>query len=471
MSSVGGTTTVTEAASAASVDFHQATLVWLFPRTTAPVDLRAGAPRELSIGREETSAVWLSGSDVSRRHAVLRLAADGAARIADLGSRNGVRVNGRSVSEAPIGVGDVVRLGGWVGLVTSTPGAFEEIAPGLWGGAALQASLAPLRQAAASDLPIVLEGETGTGKELVTRALHRWSGRPGPLVAVNCAALPEGLAEGELFGYRRGAFTGADRASAGFFRSAHGGTLLLDEVSDLPLPLQAKLLRVLEEREVQPLGEIRPVPIDVRVVVAGQQPLIEAVRAGRFRADLLARLDGLAVRLPPLRRRREDVLPLFSHLLQELGQGHAPSIESDFAERLCMHDWPFNVRELVLLARRLLTLYGREATLRAQHLPERLAGGGESREPDPLASRAPAAARPAPAVPPEPVELPALVVALRASGGNVARAAAMLGISRQRAYRLMEGQAVDLEALRRPEEKREEKLEEKLEAKLEEKPE
>jgi transcriptional regulator with AAA-type ATPase domain len=451
MSSVGGTTTVTEAASAASVDSHQAALVWLFPRAIGPVDLGAGGARELSIGRDETSAVCLSGNDVSRRHAVLRIAADGGARIADLGSRNGVRVNGRPVSESAIGVGHVVRLGGWVGLVTATPGAFSEIAPGLWGGAALQTALAPLRQAAASDLPIVLEGETGTGKELVTRALHRWSGRPGPLVGVNCAALPEGLAEGELFGYRRGAFTGADRASAGFFRGAHGGTLLLDEVSDLPLPLQAKLLRVLEEREVQPLGEIRPVPIDVRVVVAGQQPLIEAVRAGRFRADLLARLDGLAVKLPPLRRRREDVLPLFSHLLEALAQGHAPSMESDFAERLCMHDWPFNVRELVLLAKRLLTLHGREVTLRAQHLPERIAGaGGESRDPDPLAARPAAPAAP---LPPEPVELPALVVALRASGGNVARAAAMLGISRQRAYRLMEGQAVDLEALRRPEEK------------------
>jgi transcriptional regulator with PAS, ATPase and Fis domain len=340
-----------------------------------------------------------------------------------------------------------------VGLVAARPSTFLEIAPGLWGGAALEEALAPLRRAAASDLPIVLEGETGTGKEVVTRALHRWSGRPGPLVAVNCAALPEGLAEGELFGYRRGAFTGADRASAGFFRGADGGTLLLDEVSDLPLPLQGKLLRVLEEREVQPLGEIRPVPIDVRVVVAGQQPLIEAVRAGRFRADLLARLDGLSVRLPPLRARREDVLPLFSRLLEEMGQGRAPSMESDFAESLCMHDWPFNVRELVLLAKRLLTLHGSEVTLRAQHLPDRMAGSpGASPAAPGTAAAAPARA---PAGPSDPVELPALVVALRASGGNVARAAAMLGISRQRAYRLMEGQAVDLEALRNPEDRRE----------------
>jgi transcriptional regulator with AAA-type ATPase domain len=454
MTSVGGTTTVTEAASAARASSDEGALIWLFPRPAPPVDLRPGSRRELAIGRDESSAVCLSGNDVSRRHAILRIDPQAGIRIADLGSRNGVRVNGRPVAEAAIGVGDVVRIGGWVGLIAPKSGAFLEIAPGLWGGAALEEALAPLRQAAASDLPIVLEGETGTGKELVARALHRWSGRPGPLVAVNCAALPEGLAEGELFGYRRGAFTGADRPSAGFFRGADGGTLLLDEVSDLPLPVQGKLLRVLEEREVQPLGEIRPVPIDVRVVVAGQQPLIEAVRAGRFRADLLARLDGLSVRLPPLRARREDVMPLFSHLLEEIGQGRAPSMESDFAERLCMHDWPFNVRELVLLTKRLLTLHGSDVTLRAQHLPDRIAGGPSASPAAPSPGTAGVVTR-APAAAADPVELPALVVALRASGGNVARAAAMLGISRQRAYRLMEGQAVDLEALRNPEEKRE----------------
>jgi transcriptional regulator with PAS, ATPase and Fis domain len=195
-----------------------------------------------------------------------------------------------------------------------------------------------LQRAATSDLPVILEGETGTGKEVVTRCLHQWSVRSGPLVAVNCAALPEALAEGELFGYRRGAFTGADKPSQGFFRSAEGGTLLLDEVTDLPLPLQAKLLRVLEEHEVQPLGEPRPIPIDVRVVVAGQQSLLEASRQGRFRPDLLARLDGVTVHLPPLRSRREDVPPLFSRFLTELGQGCVPSVEVDFVERLCLHD-------------------------------------------------------------------------------------------------------------------------------------
>ncbi len=457
MGSDGGNTTVTEAASAgARAAVPGSALVWLFPRSGGtPVALDWSDNDELTIGRDDACDVHLFGNDVSRRHAVLRRSLpEAGVVIADLGSRNGVRVNGRVVSASRIGLGDVVRLGGWIGVVTATPGELTQIAPGLWGGAAFQAAVAPVRRAAASDLPIVLEGETGTGKEVVTRALHRWSGRSGPLVAVNCAALPETLAEGELFGYRRGAFTGADRASTGFFRSAEGGTLLLDEVSDLPMALQAKLLRVLEERAVQPLGETRPVPIDVRIVVAGQQSLMEAVRAGRFRADLLARLDGLTVRLPPLRNRREDILPLFSQLLGELGQARTPAIESDLAERLCLHDWPFNVRELVLLVKRLLTLHAGEVTLRAQHLPDRIGDAAVSPAGAPVStspqkSLAPERS-PAPA---EPIELPALVVALRASGGNVARAAAILGISRQRAYRLMEGQAVDLEALRKPEER------------------
>jgi transcriptional regulator with AAA-type ATPase domain len=423
-------------------------LVWVFPLATAPaVPLIGSEPRVVSIGREEGSDVKLSGDGVSRKHATVRWGVgETPPFIEDQDSRNGVRVNGALVRSAELAPGDVVRLGGWVGVVTDAPGPFGEVAPGLFGGAALAQAIEPLRRAAPSDLPMVLEGETGTGKEVVARALHSFSGRSGQMLAVNCAALPEGLAEAELFGYRRGAFTGADRASPGFFRGAEGGTLLLDEVSDLPLPIQAKLLRVLEQREVQPLGEVRPVPVDVRLVVAGQQSLAKAVHEGRFRADLLARVEGLTVRLPPLRQRREDVLPLFSRLLSEMGQGRAPAVESDFVERLCAHDWPFNVRELVLLVRRLLVLHAGEASWRAAHLPERM---GSVRPEAPAGSQPRAAAAPAPSDPhaAEPIELPALVAALRASGGNVARASALLGITRQRAYRLMEGQ-IDLEALR-----------------------
>jgi DNA-binding NtrC family response regulator len=211
-------------------------------------------------------------------------------------------------------------------------------------------------------------------------------------------------------------------------------------------------LRVLQEGEVQPLGETRPVPVDVRIVVASQQPLMEAVKDGRFRADLLARLDGITVRLPPLRERKEDVPHLFSHLLRELSNGRAPAVEGEVIERLCIHDWPFNVRELVQLVRQLLVLHPDETLLCGQHLPARIGvQPGES-----LMGKA--AGKPGlrtEAVGPRPageqVELPALLVALRASGGNVARASAMLGITRQRAYRMMESHAVDLDAIREQE--------------------
>jgi DNA-binding NtrC family response regulator len=438
MPSDSGTTTITESSTPKHGEGMAAlALVWLFPQGEG----------EWLIGRDPACAMRLEGNDVSRRHAAIRrTAADAQPVIVDLGSRNGIRVNGCAVATSELGCGDVVRVGGWVGVVAAAPSTFLEIAPGLLGGAVLQSAVAPLRQVAPSSLTIVLEGETGTGKEIVTRAVHAWSGRPGPLVAVNCAALPEGLAEGELFGYRRGAFTGADRASPGFFRSAQGGTLLLDEVSDLPLPLQAKLLRVLQEGEVQPLGETRTTPIDVRIVVASQQPLMDAVREGRFRADLLARLDGITVRLPPLRQRKEDVPHLFSHLLREWTKGRAPAIECDLVERLCVHDWPFNVRELVQLVRQLLVLHPGDSLLCAEHLPARI--GLPAAEPI-----APPAGKVSPRLDAarasvEAVELPTLLSALRAAGGNVARAAAMLGITRQRAYRLMENHAVDLEAIR-----------------------
>jgi DNA-binding NtrC family response regulator len=208
-------------------------------------------------------------------------------------------------------------------------------------------------------------------------------------------------------------------------------------------------LRVLQEGEVQPLGEMRPVPVDVRIVVASQQPLMDAVKQGRFRADLLARLDGITVRLPPLRQRKEDVPHLFSHLLRELTFGRAPAVEGDLVEQLCIHDWPFNVRELVQLVRQLLVLHPGESLLHAAHLPARIG----ARSGDAVPGKAPGkpAARADAAATGETVELPALLVALRASGGNVARASAMLGITRQRAYRMMEGHDVDLDAIREQE--------------------
>lgn len=434
----GGTTITEQGSPEYEGEARGLALDWAYPEPSAPhVNLLWEHQPELVIGRDEDCAVRLSGKEVSRRHAVLRHEG-GAVVLADLDSRNGTRVNGQPVSSSPLSVDDVVRIGNWVGVVTRLPGPFGEIAPGLLGGPVLRAALDPLQKAAKSDLPVVLEGETGTGKEVAARSLHLWSERAGSFVAVNCAALPEGLAEAELFGYRRGAFTGADRASPGLFRDAHKGTLLLDEVSDLPLGVQAKLLRVLEQREVQPLGETQPVPVDVRVVVAGQESLSDSVAKGRFRGDLLARLEGVTVRLPPLRQRRGDVPPLFLHLLEQLSSGPVPEVRIDLIERLATHDWPFNVRELVLAVRRILVFHEKEPVIHAGHLAERFTRAGAS------------ASSPSGSRDPQDVALPELVMALRAAGGNVTRAAATLGITRQRAYRLMDAGDVDLESLRQP---------------------
>jgi DNA-binding NtrC family response regulator len=443
-------TTDTEAGAAFAGEAAPAlALVFVGPHASRPpFPLEWNDPQPRVIGREETCALSLAGTDVSRRHASLQRGTHGELTLVDLDSRNGTQVNGTPVRVQRVGLGDVVRLGGWVGVIADAPEPVSEIAPGLFGGSVLRRALAPLATAAPSDLPIVLEGETGTGKEVVARAIHAWSGRSGPFIAVNCAALPEGLAEAELFGYRRGAFTGADRPSSGFFRAADSGTLLLDEIQDLPLALQAKLLRVLEQREVQPLGESRPVPVDVRIVVAGQESLLRAVRERRFRADLLARLDGLSLRLPPLRARREDVPALFCQLWIALGGRALPSLEFDFVERLCMHDWPLNVRELVLLVRRLLVFHANDPSLRATHLPARM-GEEVERSPSLRAQPSPAAAEKSSEASPERIELPELIAALRAAQGNVTQAATLLGITRQRAYRLIEGHALDLDDLRK----------------------
>lgn len=415
-------------------------LSWLFPRPTDPaLELDWPPGEERLIGREDGLAMRLADPNASRRHARLSREGDGVFLL-DLGSRNGTFVNGRRVQSTRLAMGDIVRIGDSVAVVTDRPGVPVEIAPGLHGGALMAQVLAAAQRAAPSNLPIILEGETGTGKEVVARAIHAWSGRSGDFVAVNCAAMPEGLAEGELFGYRRGAFTGADRASPGVFRSADGGTLLLDEVVDLPLVIQAKLLRALEQQEVQPLGESRPVPVDVRVILAAQSPLRLAVETERFRGDLLARLDGLTVRLPPLRDRVGDVPALFQRLFAVHNEGVGPALEADFVERLCLYDWPFNVREVALLAKRLHVLCDPQASLTASDLPARMLEGSAGQGAPSEASPARDAEAPA---------LPAMLAALRACQGNVTQAAGALGISRQRAYRMLQGHAVDIEEVRR----------------------
>jgi DNA-binding NtrC family response regulator len=394
----------------------------------------------LTIGRDPECDVPLPGAQTSRRHAEIRRSGY-VVSARDLGSTNGIFLNGARVTEALLKAQDVLRVGEWIGVVASVePGdaiqtpLFQEVTAHYWAGPALLPRLAHVRRVAPSDLPVVVQGETGVGKEGVARALHAWSGRPGPFLALNCAALPESLAEGELFGYRKGAFTGADRANPGYLRAANRGTLFFDEIVDLPLPIQAKLLRALEQREVIPLGESAPIEIDVRIVSAAQSPLVQAVNDQRFRPDLFARLDGLTIDLPPLRHRIEDVLFLFSRAIaRHVGGGAVPEIDPLLAEQLCLYDWPFNVRELDLLARQLTALYGDVPLLKRAHLPDRLrtrlSRSVSPPKPTPARGRG------------EGPDVGAFTAALRANQGNVKRAAAALGISRAKAYRLMEAAA------------------------------
>jgi DNA-binding NtrC family response regulator len=235
-----------------------------------------------------------------------------------------------------------------------------------------------LGRAAATDVPVLLLGETGTGKSLLARLIHaRGARRQGPFIAINCAALPDALVEAELFGFRRGAFTGAHEDREGLLASAHRGTVLLDEVGDLPLAQQAKLLTVLEDGEVRPVGARRATAVDVRVVSATSSPLEHRVREKAFRIDLFHRLALLTVRVPPLRERSDDLRLLAAHFLHAAARRYrvpAPRLDPEALRVLAAHAWPGNVRELAHALEAALILGG-EGGL-AEALRAVIGGGG-----------------------------------------------------------------------------------------------
>ncbi|MCK4536042.1 MAG: sigma-54-dependent Fis family transcriptional regulator [Desulfuromonadales bacterium] len=237
--------------------------------------------------------------------------------------------------------------------------------------AAMEALIGLLRRAAVSSASVLITGETGTGKELVARALHNESDRRNkPFLAVNCSAIAAGLLESELFGHAKGAFTGADRTRDGLFGAADGGTLLLDEIGDLPLELQPKLLRVLQEGEVRRVGENKPRPVNVRIVAATAVDLKEEVARGRFREDLYYRLAVVTIELPPLRERPEDIAPLVNSYLPLLSarlKRPVPELSREAMQKLEQHPWPGNVRELVNVLEKNLIL-SREMVIEAEGL-------------------------------------------------------------------------------------------------------
>jgi two-component system response regulator AtoC len=282
------------------------------------------------------------------------------------------------------------------------------------------------RQAAASSADVLLEAESGTGKELVARLIHRLSPRRDhAFVAINCSAFPETLLESELFGHARGAFTGAMTAKAGRFELAHRGTLLLDEVGEMPLTLQPKLLRVLQEREFDRLGDTKSVQVDVRVVATTNRTLSEMVREGKFRADLYYRLNVIPLSLPPLRDRVEDIRELAEHFLRLYApQGRTLRLSPEFVQRLEAHDWPGNVRELANCLRRAVALapgleIGREA-LEGSPWAEPRENGPNKREGDDRLRAG---------VSLENMERKLVEMTLEATGGNRSRAAELLGVS------------------------------------------
>ncbi len=310
--------------------------------------------------------------------------------------------------------------------------------------------LALAERLAASDIPVLINGPTGTGKEVLSRFIHERSPRrDGPFVAVNCAAMPEAMLEALLFGHQKGAFTGATQASEGFFRAADGGTLLLDEIAEMPVTLQAKLLRALQEGEVVPIGSTQPVRIDVRIIACANRDLPAEVAEGRFRADLFYRLNVFPLALRPLRERVEDIAPLaFALALRHAPAGRAVPWLSDGALALLkLHGWPGNVRELENVVRRALLLAGTEDTIQPQHIafdsPARLV----TSEPAPLPDAGPSGGRLSNIV--QLSEARAIMETLDACGGSRIAAARQLGISeRTLRYRLASFREAGIEVSR-----------------------
>ena len=411
---------------------------------------------EVVIGRADVDGVTRHGSTLtleisdprmSSRHARLVRAED-QWLLEDLGSRNGSFVAGAPVQRGPVGDA-VIELGRTVFVLRAMEPSNEPDAD----AATLAAPLGQLRTFStglARDLAnlaklslgtrsVLLAGETGTGKEVLARAVHAASRRTGAFVAVNCGALPDTLVESELFGYRKGAFSGATEDRVGLVRSADGGTLFLDEIGDLPSATQAVLLRVLQEREVMPLGATRPIPIDLRVVAASHRDLEADVVAGRFREDLFARLAGFTLEIPSLRDRREDLGILIAALLERANANVSFTLEAGRA--LLAYGWPRNIRELDQTLGAAVALAS-DGVIELEHLPRALR---DHHQPSVVE-------RPPPPV----VELSAedlarageLRAALAKHAGNISAVGRELGVARMQVHRWIERFGIDLDDYR-----------------------
>ena len=390
------------------------------------VDLPRGEP--LLVGRNPGAPGFaLLDLKMSRTHFSVRWqSGDGAYYITDADSSNRTYLNGRAIREERLCPQDVVRAGDSLFVCHSEdPGELDDQA-----------------RAARSDVPLLMVGETGTGKDHLARRLHELSGR-APWVPVNCGALPRELISSELFGHVRGAFSGATASRPGLFAAAHGGTLFLDEVCELPLDLQPALLRALEGGRVRPVGAERENTVEVRVMAATNRDLEAAVRDGRFRSDLHARLAGIVLHLEPLRRQRHRLSDTLASIAREANITVA--CNADALEAILLWDFPYNIRELKTLVRTLasterITLEDLRAVRPelAVQFEQRRAGNVES--PGASLSEAPPTARAESSgkrAARDEADLERLVVALRRHDGHLGRAAREASVSRQRAQRLL----------------------------------
>ena len=307
----------------------------------------------------------------------------------------------------------------------------------------LRAVLKQCALVAPTDTTVLITGESGTGKELLASAIHRLSRRKeGPYITVNCAAIPEGLLESELFGHEKGAFTGAISRKKGKFEAAHGGSIFLDEIGDMPLATQAKILRVLQERTFDRVGGNQSIQVDVRIITATNQDLAEKVKNGTFREDLYHRVRVFDITVPPLRNRREDIPLLIRHSLTE-GSGPPIKVTSDAEGALMSHDWPGNVRELKnVLERTVVLSAGGPITL--EHLPgergtlrkrqEKIEAGAKTSLDENLAE----------------IEKGLIIDALKKTGGVQARAAELLGINQRSLWHRVKKYGIDITELKQP---------------------
>ncbi len=417
-------------------------LVVLWGNELRTFDLRAKG--EVTIGRDETNQVRIDHPSVSRRHAVVRTGSP--LQVEDLGGANGTFVHDRTqpnvagkteklrrlVREtAELAVGESVLLGAVSLVVRRRPETAADSV--IIQDAGMRALYAQADRAAAALISVLLLGETGVGKELLARTIHTRSPRAkAPFIGINCASFSESLLEGELFGYEKGAFTGALQARPGLFEAASGGTIFLDEVGELSLPTQAKFLRVLEERAVLRIGARAPRPVDVRFVAATNRRIEAEVRAGRFREDLFYRLNGISLTIPPLRDRPGEIEPLAQSFVRAACRQleRAPVVLADETMRLLQaHTWPGNVRELKNVIERAVVLCA-ESTVGPEYLPASLASATAP-------PTAPPAAGPAEVDPKryqvqlDSLERARIVEALARCGGNQTQAAKLLGVSRR----------------------------------------